>query len=51
MEHKCLDVLELGKYIRELEGRLEAVCGVVSDSVAWNDPIPALAIMEAARGS
>jgi hypothetical protein len=51
MEHKCMDVLEMAGYIRELEGRLEAVCGVVSDSVAWNDPIPALKLLEAARGT
>jgi hypothetical protein len=51
MEHKCMDVLELAAYVRTLESRLEAVCGIVSDSIAWNDPIPALPILEAVRGA
>lgn len=50
MENKCFDIFELAEYVRKLEGRLEAVSGVVSDSIVWNDPIPALAIMEAVRG-
>lgn len=50
MEHKCMDVLELAEYVRTLEGRLEAVCGIVSDECAFGEAIPALKLLEAVRG-
>lgn len=51
MEHKCMDVLELAGRVRELEGRLEAVCDLVSDAVAFDVPVGSEALMEAVRGS
>ena len=45
-----LSINELLAEVARLEGRLEAVCGVVSDACAFGEAIPALAILEAVRG-
>ncbi len=50
MEYRCLDVLELAEYVRALEGRLDAVCDVVSDAAAFGDDIAAACVLEAVRG-
>lgn len=50
MEYRCLDVLELALEVRRLEGRLDAVCDVVSDAAAFGEPVSSVAVMEAVRG-
>lgn len=46
-----LAINELLAEVARLEGRLEAVCTVVSDSVAFGDAIPPHAVIEAVRGA
>jgi len=46
-----LEAQELIEEVESLRGRLEAVCGVVSDAAAFGDDISALRVMEAVRGA
>lgn len=50
LEHRCLDVLELAAEVRVLTGRLEAVCGVLSDAAAFGRVAEHNDILEAVRG-
>lgn len=44
------DIDELVAEVRNLRGRLDAVCGVLSDAAAYGDDIPAAKVLEAVRG-
>jgi hypothetical protein len=44
------DAILLASEVRRLQGRLEAVCGVVSDSSPFGEDLDAEKIMEAVRG-
>jgi hypothetical protein len=43
-------VAELVEEVRRLNGRLEAVCDVVSDCAPFGEPVSSVAVMEAVRG-
>lgn len=51
MEHKCMDVLEMAGYIRELEGRLEVVEGIMVDPNAFYGQDVTDKVLGAVRGS
>lgn len=45
------EALELVAEVERLNGRLEAVCGVLWDAAAFGAPVSDLAVMEAVRGT
>lgn len=47
---RAAEALELVAEIERLNGRLEAVCAIVSDACAFGEDISALRVLEAVRG-